>query len=331
MNREDHEVLRAVGRAAHGSVMEDGLPVTAKESSKSTEISSGGTPPGMRNASAGISPEANIAGLQSFPDLKSSLAVRMAQPPAPPELPISFIASPELDTDAVPIALPAIIEKAHLKAERRRAAHRLEADTHPRRRDGFFLGAVGLIAAFGTVFLAGLLSAYAFYSMKKPPLVAAIPSPVASPSLVWPDLLAPGDISPKGQTSNGVTSDQAFEFADAKLRGIDGPADPEEARYWLRVGVGKALEGERLRWALTQLGTLYARPAASSSDFATAREVWELAAAKQDPVALCFLARLEEGGHGAAPNNALALQLFQQAKASGQCSGSEQAIERLSR
>ncbi len=75
------------------------------------------------------------------------------------------------------------LKKAHLKAERRRAAHRLEADTHPHRRDGFFLGAVGLIAAFGTVFLAGLLSAYAFYSMKKPPLVAAIPSPVALPVL----------------------------------------------------------------------------------------------------------------------------------------------------
>ncbi len=327
MNREDREVVRAAGRAAHGSVMEGGLPITAGESSKNTEISSRFAPLGMRDASAGASPEDaenNIAASQSFPDLKSSLGIRMAQLTAPPELPISFIASAELDTDAVPIALPAIMEKAHLKAER------LQHASSSRRRSGFPLGAVGLIAAFGTAFLAGLLSAYAFHSMKRPPLTAAVTPLAPFPPLVWPDLLAPDAISPRGQSSDGITSDQAFEFADAELRGIAGPADTEEARYWFRVGVAKALGGERLRWALTQLGTLYARPAGSPFDFATARAVWELAAAKQDPVALCFLARLEEGGQGATPNKALALQLFRQAKETGQCSGSEQAIERLS-
>ncbi len=338
MNHGDREVLRAVGRAAHGSMIENGLPVTAEQSSKSTEISGGSAPLkmalGRTNASTGAFPEnaeSNTATSQSFPDLKSSLAVRMGQPTAPPALPISFAAPSELDTDAAPIALPAIIEKAHLKAESRYTTGRLEADRYPVRRTGPPLGTIGLIAAFGAAFLAGLLSAYAFYATKAPPLMAAAAPLTPSPPLVWPSLLAPVAISPRGQTSNGITSDQAFELADAKLRGIGGPPDAEEAQYWLRVGVAEALGGERLSWALTQLGTLYAKPAASPSDFATARAVWELAAAKQDPVALCFLARLEERGHGGAPNKALALQLFQQAKETGQCNGSEQAIERLSR
>lgn len=328
-------MLRAAGRGTYGSVMEGGSPIAAEESSKSTEVFGGYVPLDIRIASDEAFPEAgenNRAGSQSFPTLKSSLGDRMAQPAPPPEPPASSIASPELHTDAVPISLPVVIEKALLKVER------LQHAPSSLQRNGFPLGPVGLIAAFGTMFLAGLLSAWVFYSMKNPPV--APPTPVAppmlsvapqQPDLVWPDLLATGAVSPRGLTSNGITSDQAFEFADAKLRGIDGPADAEEARYWLRVAVAKALGSERLRWALTQLGTLYARPVASPSDFATARAVWELAAAKRDPVALCFLARLEEGGNGAPPNKALALLLFRQAKETGQCSGSEQAIERLSR
>lgn len=319
-------MLRAAGRAPHGSVMEGGLPITVGELSKSVSVSSADMSFDTRNASTAASPEdaeKNIAVTKSFPTLKSSLGVRMARPPTPPEVPAGFFTSPELDTGAAPAALPAIIEKVHLKAER------LQHASSSRQRSSFPLGPVGWIAAFGTMFVAGLLSAHAFYSMKRPPVTAAMMPPAPSPALVWPDLLSPGAVSPRGQTSNGITSDQAFEFADAKLRGIGGPADAEEARYWLRVGVARALGGQRLRWALTQLGTLYARPIASPSDFATARAVWELAAAKQDPVALCFLARLEESGQGTPPNKALALQLFEQAKETGQCTGSEQAIERL--
>jgi hypothetical protein len=330
MNREDRLVLRAAGRAAHGLVMEGGLPITVGESSKSGTASGVDVSSDTRNAStaaSGEDAEKNIAVTQSFPTLKSSLGVRMARPAVPPKMPARVFTSPELKTNPAPVALPAIIEKVHLKAQRPPRA------SSSRQRTGFPLGAVGLIAAFGTMFVAGLLSAHAFYSTNSPPVTAAmIPAtPSPSPALVWPNLLSPGAVSPRGQTLNDLTSDQAFEFADAKLRGIGGPADAEEARYWLRVGVARALGGQRLRWALTQLGTLYARPTASSSDFATARAVWELAAAKQDPVALCFLARLEEGGHSTPPDKALALQLFQQAKEAGQCDGSEQAIERLSR
>lgn len=309
--------------------MEGGLPITVRELSKSVSTSGADVSFDTRNASPSAPPkdaEKNIAATKSFPTLKSSLGVRMARPATPPDVPAGFSTPPKWDTNAVPVALPAIIEKVHLKAER------LQHASSSRQRSGFPLGAVGWIAAFGTMFVAGLLSAHAFYSMKTPPVAVAAMMPQApSPALVWPDLLSPGAISPRGQTSNGITSDQAFELADAKLRGIGGPADAEEARYWLRVGVARALGGQRLRWALTQLGTLYARPIASPPDFATARAVWELAAAKQDPVALCFLARLEEGGHGTPPNKALALQLFEQAKETGQCTGSEQAIERLSR
>jgi TPR repeat protein len=283
-----------------------------------------------------------ISPSQQVPNPKSTLAARMAQRPelleGPPAIPPSFTTPPAIarlsidaDVDDVTAYLPAVIEKARLRAEKERFAEALNATSNHRRRNRWPLVTLGLIAALSAVFAAGLLSGFAYYSANQAPVATAIAPPAPLPDLVWLDLLGPGAISPRGQSANGVTSDQAFQLADTKLHGIGGPEDADEARYWLRIGIANALADDRLRWALTQLGTLYARPAASPSDFAMARTVWELAAAKKDPVALCFLARLEAGGHGAPPNKAVALKLFQQAKETGQCSDAEQAIERLSR
>jgi hypothetical protein len=342
-------VRLATGRTTHGSVMEGALSITdgeaplervptfgvevsldVKEASASLAnevvVPHGSESPGVPTPADPV--EKNETGSsQRVPSLKSTLAVRMAQRAKQPELSSTFAAAPSTATTPAATAVPAIIEKAVLKAEPANAALTLKAN----------LVTVGVIAAFAAVFIAGLLFGFAVYAPSKAPIATAISTRAAfsdlasSSDLVWPDLLEPGAVSPRGQQSRGITSDQAFKLADAKLHDIDGQADAEEARFWLRVGIADALTDDRLRWALTQLGTLYARPQATPSDFAVAHAVWELAAAKKDPVALCFLAQFEEGGHRSPPNKATALKLYQQAKEGGGCSWSDQAIERLSR
>jgi len=268
---------------------------------------------------------------RDFPSLKNTLAARMAQRakasgPAP-----TSTAAPNLVPTAATTAVRVIIEEADLKAGRARAADSAKANPYPHQRGKKQLVIAGVIATFAAVFAAGLLFGFAFRAASNAPVAAAISATPAPSGLIWPDLLEPGEVSPRGQSSTGVASDQAFKLADARLHGIDGQADADEARFWLRVGIADALADDRLRWALTQLGTLYARPQASPADFAAARAVWELAAAKKDPVALCFLAKLEEGGPGVPSNKATALKLYKQAKDAGGCPLSDQAIERLSR
>lgn len=261
---------------------------------------------------------------QNFPSLKDALVVRMAPRASQPDRSQNAIAPPNLPTDAASITLPTIIERARLEAQRPREPNTRSPASSARWR-------ANLIALLAATFLAGVLFTFALYwtglipGMTKTTLIAQ------QRDLVWPDLLAPGPISPRGQNSSGVTPDQAFQMADAKLHGLGAPPDHEEARYWLRIGIAGALSGDRLRWALTQLGTLYARPTASQSEYEVARSVWELAAAQKDPVALCFLARLEADLPSTHANKETALKFFEQAKAKGACGGAEQAIEPLNR
>ena len=120
--------------------------------------------------------------------------------------------------------------------------------------------------------------------------------------------------------------------ADQSLSGNNnaGP-DRREAKFWLRKALSAGLADERLLWAMTQLGTLYASPAGGVADFDSARILWELAAANGDPVALCFLASLQEGGFGTPKNPAEALSLYRQAKARGGCRGIDDALARLTK
>jgi hypothetical protein len=189
----------------------------------------------------------------------------------------------------------------------------------------------GIVAAIAVIFGAGFVIGYWLRTV--PEAVASTKPQIAQAphDPIWLDVLQPGPVSPRGQRSDDVSVDAAFKVADTRLHGIDGAADPEEARYWLRVGIAAILSDQRLPWALTQLGTLYARPEATQSDFSKAGAVWEMAAAKKDPVALCFLAALAEGGLGQPADKAAALTLYRQAKEAGGCSGADQAIERLSR
>ncbi len=252
----------------------------------------------------------------------------MAQAASASVAPDSLV-PPKLPAKAAPRTLPAIVEGVRLEVQRPRGI-----ETPRSYADRFGPLNAGLIAAFGATFFAGILVAWALFAanlmpgMPKPTIIVQTQAPQAP---VWPDLLSPGNISPRGQNSAGVTADQAFQIADSKLHGVGPPPDQEEAQYWLRVGISQALSGDRLRWALTQLGTFYVRPAASPADLVVARSLWELASAQKDPVALCVLARLQASGPDSQENRAIALRLFEQAKAAGHCGGAEQAIERLSR
>jgi len=343
-------VVRLVmSRTTHGSAMEDALRITSGESSSEqaptfsagvTETSTSlskvvAAASGSESSDAPIETDRigkNVASpSRGFPSLKNTLAVRMAQRAKLSEPPLALTGPPGMAPTAAATAVRAIIEKEVLKAERARAAHTWTANPYPRQRGKKPWVMAGVIAAFAAVFVTGLFSGFAFRAASNAPIATAINATPAPSDLIWPDLLEPGVVSPRGQSSAGVASGQAFKLADAKLHGIDGQADADEARFWLRVGIANALADDRLRWALTQLGTLYARPQASPADFAAARAVWEVAAAKKDPVALCFLAKLEEGGHGVSLNKAAALKLYQQAKDAGGCTESDRAIERLSR
>ncbi|MDX2158442.1 MAG: tetratricopeptide repeat protein [Hyphomicrobiaceae bacterium] len=135
--------------------------------------------------------------------------------------------------------------------------------------------------------------------------------------------------SPLGHATEGVDLDEALKRADAELSGPAGERDIGEAKFWLRRALGLGLGNQRLVWALTQLGTLYANAQGSPADYDSARLLWELAAAKGDTVALCFLASMHEHGLGIASDRQQALALYERAKGLGGCRGVDDAISRL--
>ncbi len=149
----------------------------------------------------------------------------------------------------------------------------------------------------------------------------------AAPRLA--EILAVSEMSPAGEAAAGVTLEEALQRADRSLYGENRDKDRLEAKFWLRKALSLGLGDERLLWAMTQLGTLYATPDGSPPDYASARMLWELAAAKGDPIALCFLASVTENGLGAPKDARRALALYEQAKARGGCRDIDDAITRL--
>ena len=159
---------------------------------------------------------------------------------------------------------------------------------------------------------------------------ASVSAPVVGRGLA--DILAVPESSPSGEPAGQVGLEEALRRADQSLTGTNlGDPDRREAKFWLRKALSASLGDERLLWAITQLGTLYASPEGEAADFASARALWELAAAKDDPVALCFLASLFEAGLGVAKNAPEALSLYQRAKAHGGCRDVDAAISRLTK
>lgn len=194
--------------------------------------------------------------------------------------------------------------------------------------------------AFGLGFLVAALLALAstFAFRGDAPGVAApaaeSPTVVAAPAdqqavTTLSAILAVPDVSPRGTEAGAVGLADALKRADQQLAG--SASDREEARFWLRKALSQGLGEQRLVWALTQLGTLYAAPSAGLPDYDSARTLWQLAAAQGDPVALCFLASLHENGLGTPKDQVRALVLYRNAKTNGGCRNVDQSIARLAK
>ncbi|MCB1521682.1 MAG: sel1 repeat family protein [Hyphomicrobiaceae bacterium] len=136
--------------------------------------------------------------------------------------------------------------------------------------------------------------------------------------------------STKGRSAQGLTLADVLKNADDSLYAPNG-GDKDEAKFWLRQSLALGLGNPRMVWAMTQLGSLYANPAQGQPDYAAARLLWELAGARGDPIALCFLASLHEHGLGIDADRARALELYRRAKANGGCREVGPAIARLSK
>jgi len=143
-------------------------------------------------------------------------------------------------------------------------------------------------------------------------------------------ILAVPEVSTQGDQATAIDLAGALKKADQSLAG-SSISDKEEAKYWLRRSIALGLGEQRLVWALTQLGTLYAAPATGAPDYASARTLWELSAAQGDPIALCFLASLHEHGLGVVKDEVRALNLYRNAKTHGGCRNVDQSIARLTK
>lgn len=192
---------------------------------------------------------------------------------------------------------------------------------------GILVGAAALLHPF----LASRTSAPALVVPAR--TIATLPPADRTGSFAAPrlaEILTVPDTSPLGRPAGGITLEEALRRADQGLYGADGTSpDRREAKYWLRKALSIGLGDDRLLWAMTQLGTLYATPDGEAPDYTSARVLWELAAAKGDPVALCFLASVFESGLGVARDTRQALGLYEQAKANGGCKGGDDSIARL--
>jgi hypothetical protein len=160
--------------------------------------------------------------------------------------------------------------------------------------------------------------------------VASNPAPiVAEAGPVLFESLAAGTTSPKGVSVRGLSATQALETALPLLQDVGPTRDTGETAFWLKRFIQASLGDERLKRALTRLGTLYAEPSSGAPDFVKARAVWELASTAGDPVAMCFLGVLYEHGLGVEINRGSALQWYERSKQAGGCPGVEESIARV--
>ncbi len=137
-------------------------------------------------------------------------------------------------------------------------------------------------------------------------------------------------LSPAGTNPAGVSRDAALERANAFLHGVGRPADRQEAQFWLRRAVAQDLSDPRVRWALTQLGSVYAAPGPGRQpDYDAAALLWQLAGANGDAVAHCFLGQMFHRGLGVPADRAKARRHYERARALGGCDGLEAATAAL--
>lgn len=194
--------------------------------------------------------------------------------------------------------------------------------------------------AFGLGFLvAALLAAISTLALRSdvigmmsPGATQSVPIAKSRPSAaVLAEILDVSGKSTRGLDASAADMSLSLKQADENLYGSTGNADRDEARYWLRKSLSLGLGDARLVWAMTQLGTLYASPGTGAPDYDAARVLWELASAKGDPVATCFLASLHEHGLGVPKDGAHALELYRRSKANGGCRDIDNALARLTK
>lgn len=160
------------------------------------------------------------------------------------------------------------------------------------------------------------------------------PQPKA-PKLSLYDALAVGTASPHGTNVDAISAGDLFAEADGFLHGTNGhPMDAKEAAFWLRraILVAPDEKGRRRAWAMNQLGRLMMISSSEpEAEHIIALNLWEIAAAWNDPDALCNLGELSERGDkasGIAPNKEMAIAWYERAKNAG-CARAAASIARL--
>jgi TPR repeat protein len=156
-------------------------------------------------------------------------------------------------------------------------------------------------------------------------------TPAPTRASILYDVFSTGDVSPRGRTAKGMDMGSSLALADTYIHGDSSSTDLKEGEYWIRHAIGRVMADTRLRWALTQLGSVYAAPGGVAPDFEKARLMWEMSGALGDTVALCFLGNLYEYGLGVPADREIALRWYERALAAGGCKGLDEAIARVKR
>jgi hypothetical protein len=199
------------------------------------------------------------------------------------------------------------------------------------RRGSAIVAVIAVLALQGLVYL--LFGSTLLRGPAKPGALASLAShTVATESVADGTLyeaLWSGPSSPRGNAARDVPPAKALELAAGMLQGPAGTRDTEEGAFWLKRHLARTLGDEHTLRALTQLGSAYAEPTGQAPSYEKARQVWEVASAVGDPVAMCFLGALYENGLGVKASRTKALQWFERAKQSGGCPSVDEAISRV--
>lgn len=270
---------------------------------------------------------------QASPPMPVARVTPKSQPATPPPLPVRSTLPLPVAAKAGPPAEPQQQLPAHTPKFLTRSGEQARSPYTFQRAFGLGFLVAAILAVASTYALRGGGDFASLLSPAQPQstpvkTVEKIDQPTTLTSLSA--IVAVPEISTRGEQATMVDIAGALSKADASLSGTS-ESDKEEAKYWLRRALALGLGEQRLVWALTQLGTLYAAPATGAPDYTSARTLWELAAAQGDPIALCFLASLHEHGLGVAKDEVRALVLYRNAKTHGGCRNVDQMIARLTK
>ncbi len=146
------------------------------------------------------------------------------------------------------------------------------------------------------------------------------PGEPAAPSPVF-DALAAGAISPKGVNATGMPAAEILARINAERQAGQGRLGAE-GQFWMKRYLVASLGDANTARVLTQLGSIHAE-AGPGADYTKARQLWEIAGALGDPVAMCFLGSLHDSGLGVPADRRSAMQWFERARDAGGCGGAE--------